>query len=188
MFWTVAATLLTVHVNLVIDRSINSETLPLVAKAEVEEIWRPYGVQIEWEDPDKTAALCLQALVDRRRPHRTENGTVVLGNTVVHSGAGAQAPIRISYDTIDALVEDDFRTPRLMHEYEVAIALGRVLAHEIGHVLLGAPAYHDEVGLMRPNFPSNEFTPSERSRFTLSERSAARLRRRIAVLDTGTCE
>jgi hypothetical protein len=69
-----------------------------------------------------------------------------------------------------------------LHEHAVALALGRVLAHELGHVLLGSPAYHDQDGLMRATFLSNDLARPERSRFRLTDRSVARLRARITSL------
>jgi len=65
-----------------------------------------------------------------------------------------------------------------------ATGLGRVLAHEIGHVLLGVPAYHDPDGLMRTTFVAEDFEGA-RSRFQLMEQSVVRLRARIASLSEG---
>jgi hypothetical protein len=72
-----------------------------------------------------------------------------------------------------------------MHDQAVARALGRVLAHEVGHVLLGLPSYHDHEGLMRASFRSNDLRAFDDKPFRLSDQSLARLRSRIAALLDG---
>ena len=70
----------------------------------------------------------------------------------------------------------------LLHDYAIAAALGRVVAHEIGHVLLGMPAYYDTDGLMRTTFFPDDLARPERSRFHVDASGVARLRSRIAVI------
>jgi hypothetical protein len=62
---------------------------------------------------------------------------------------------------------------------------GRVLAHELGHVLLGSPGYHDPAGLMKARFMADDLVRLERSRFRLADSSIVRLRDRIATLSEG---
>ena len=62
-----------------------------------------------------------------------------------------------------------------------ARALGRVLAHEIGHVLLSAP-YHDEAGLMRAVFRPDELAGPDRAPFRLTCGGIGRLRSRVRML------
>ena len=70
----------------------------------------------------------------------------------------------------------------LVHDYVLAVGLGRVLAHEIGHVLLGMPAFHDSAGLMRPRSCPMISARPEPAGFRLAPRSVSRLRARIAAL------
>jgi hypothetical protein len=72
----------------------------------------------------------------------------------------------------------------IVPDHDLGRGLGRVLAHEIGHVLLGAP-YHDEVGLMRAVFRPDELGELDRAPFRLTCSGVARLRGRIGLL-TGT--
>ena len=65
--------------------------------------------------------------------------------------------------------------------FELARALGRVLAHEIGHVLLRLPL-HDATGLMRAVLSPSELAEPNRSRLGLANRSVGRLRSRLAAL------
>jgi hypothetical protein len=179
---TLLAALLTVQVNLVFDPAISPTAIARVAKAEVKAIWESNGVDIVWTDTDGQAAMCLDAFVEGRRSHAANLEPMVLGRAVVAPSDDGQAPIRVAFDAIDAVVQSRPGVPLGLREYTLATALGRVLAHEIGHILLGAPAYHDTEGLMRAAFPTNELAPPERARFQLTERSANRLRARIAAL------
>ena len=63
-----------------------------------------------------------------------------------------------------------------------ALTLGRVLAHELGHVLLGSPGYHGPEGLMKATFMADDLVRLERSRFRLADRSIVRLQERLAAL------
>lgn len=183
MALTLAAAVLMLHVHLRFDSAIKSSALSKEAKSEVETIWRPYGVAVIWDDPDNRASMCIDAFVHRHQPLVDDPARPVLGHAVLNSAPGTIGLIRVAYDAIDALVHPQFSpSTDSLHDHTIAIALGRVLAHEIGHVLLGAPAYHDYGGLMRSTFMSNEFTLSDRSRFQLTPRSIERLHARMASL------
>jgi hypothetical protein len=69
-----------------------------------------------------------------------------------------------------------------LYERDLGIAVGRVLAHEIGHALLGGPPFHDATGLMRANFRADDLTNFDPRLFRLSSESEARLRVRNAAL------
>jgi len=68
----------------------------------------------------------------------------------------------------------------VLYDRELGRALGRVMAHEIGHVLLGMPTYHDNQGLMRARLPIHELARFDRGGFRLTDASARRLQDRIA--------
>ena len=151
-----------VSVHLNFDRSITPRLMKSLQE-ETEGIWRPYGVQIEWNGDDKPEtvvnAFPLEAIVERQIAGLSlSDETTILGRAVVQLGAPAAQPIRVSFDATEHLLA--LRTPRSSlgrseREGELARALGRVLAHEIGHVLLAAPN-HDREGLMRAAFRPNE--------------------------------
>ena len=179
----VHADTLAVNVNLEFDPSITSSAIKAIAKDEAAAIWRVYGVDILWTDRRSDGAMSLDAIVERDHEHVDVDGSrLVLGRTTIALNTAAQAPIHISFDAINALVERRYAANVWRQERESGTGLGRVLAHEIGHVLLGAPAYHDPDGLMRTTFVANDFVWGQRSRFQLTEQSAARLRARIASL------
>ena len=152
-------------------------------KEEAATIWKIYGVDLQFAKPNADAALSLDVFVERTPPSRKHTGEpTVLGRTTIASALASQAPLRISFDAVTALLDSQHGVNPLLHDYAIAAALGRVVAHEIGHVLLGMPAYHDTDGLMRTTFFPDDLARPERSRFLLTHRSVARLRSRIAVI------
>jgi hypothetical protein len=174
---------LAVQVNLEFDRSITSNTIKAIARDEAAAVWRVYGVELRWTDSGARAAVTLDVIVGRYRQRVELDGSpAVLGYTTIASAPAAPAPIRVSFDAVDSLIERRPGADPLLHQREIGTALGRVLAHEVGHVLLGAPAYHDPDGLMRATFPSDDLVRPERSLFRLTPHSVARLQVRITSL------
>ncbi len=174
---------LAVHVNVSFDDSITSQAIKAGAMEEAAMIWKIYGVDLQFAKPSADAALSLDVFVERTPPSRKHTGEpTVLGHTTIASALTSQAPLRISFDAVTALLDSQHGVNPLLHDYAIAAALGRVVAHEIGHVLLGMPAYHDTDGLMRTTFFPDDLARPERSRFMLTHRSVARLRSRIAVI------
>jgi hypothetical protein len=177
-----------VSLRLHVDRSIASRLDTRVLEEETASIWRPYGVQLEWTDARtaETAAngfaldVSLEPRIEQseRRPWAT-----VLGSARVDLDSPGRQPIRVSVDATESVLNlrrglglSGFVTDR-----ELARGLGRVLAHEIGHVLLGAP-YHDDAGLMRAVFLPNELAEPDRALFRLTCTDVARLSARLHVL------
>jgi hypothetical protein len=176
--WSVVA--IVVHVALSFDPSIHSRIVRRGVSSEASAIWREYGVDLDW-GTRSGADLCLTAYVDRSGA--TGKAGAVLGSAYVpeHADRGV-VPIRIGFDAVDQLAEPSAALNAMLHEYAVSTALGRVLAHEIGHILLGLPSYHDASGLMRPAFSSTDFSRSDRWRFRLENRSIERLHARLPAL------
>ena len=181
-------TLAAVHVHLRIDRSITSRPLEALAKSEATAIWREYGVDLQWGDQGLEPALCLDAFVEGRRPQQTVaigHTPLVLAHTMIAPDTIVRAPIRVSFEAMEALLDAHHFSSLIERDRGVAIALGRVLSHEVGHVLLGSPGYHDPEGLMKARFMADDLVRLERSRFRLADRSIVRLRERIAALSEG---
>ena len=176
--WTAVAIL--VYIGLSFDPSIRSSVIRTRATEEATAIWHDYNVDLDWRGDDD-AEMCVTASVDRTRRRAEPDKAMILGSTVVPDRPnGPVAPIRIGFDAIDDLAEPPATSNPILHDYSVGTAIGRVLAHEVGHILLGAPAYHDGDGLMRRNFLSNDFLPWDRSRYRLSPGSVARLYDRLS--------
>lgn len=179
----------TIAVRLRIDASIDSRRITALLKDEAEGIWRPYGIQLDWADTDgagpAAASLSLDATVERQfeRPRLLE-GPRVLGRVVMNPATSSWRPIRVSFDAIESVLAQR-TTGRRSHagivpDRDLARALGRVLAHEIGHVLIGAPG-HDRAGLMRATFNPEQLGEPDRRPFQLTCSSADQLRRRLAA-------
>jgi hypothetical protein len=71
--------------------------------------------------------------------------------------------------------------PPALADQITARALGRVLAHEIGHYLLASPA-HTRIGVMRATFNGRHLTEWDRGDFDLDREAIPRLRARLARL------
>jgi hypothetical protein len=176
-----------VAVRLHIDPSIKSRRIREGLKDEAASLWRPYGIRLEWREASASDAalqgLTLEASLDRD-PERGQNQEwrPVLGHVEVRPDMPRRRPIHVSFDAVEAVLA--LRTnvgaalKGVVLDYELGIALGRVLAHEIGHVLLGAP-YHDPAGLMRASIPPNELAVPARTAFRLTCSGVDRLRSRF---------
>ena len=146
-----------------------------VAKAEVDTILQEVGIQIEWIDcpivsrnqpqPDR----CRQAAAPHelllrfvKDPAPVEGRPVTLGASLIDRVADAGVLITVYPGLVKAQLAD--------LRDSAGLGLGRVIAHEIGHMLLGTRE-HARRGLMRavwvtqdgqPNFLSNwRFLPDE---------------------------
>jgi hypothetical protein len=166
---------LTVHVRVAYDQSITSKLLRRSFRNEAAAIWEDYGVEILWSDSEVPADVHLDAIVARKRSDRVLTvREPVLALTRLENGA-VREPIRVLFDTIDAMLQERHEgIESARYEQVLGRALGRVLAHEIGHVLLGRQ--HDPEGLMRATFPVYDLTRFDRERFRLTRASADRLR------------
>ena len=149
---------------------------------EAARIWQPYGVDIIWAENGVEPSLRLHASVERDTDLTVVAGSgPVLGRATVDPSGETPGPIDISFDTIDRMLQDQTDNPGV-HELQLGRALGRVLAHELGHILLGSPAYHDPDGLMRATFTGGELAYIDPYRYRLADRSVRRLQARLARL------
>jgi hypothetical protein len=176
-----------IQLHLQLDRSI-ARRLPLAElQDEVEQIWRPYGVRITWPDSRSRAeSFPLIAVVDHRSERAgVQIGPLVLGRAFIDPSYPPTRPISVSFEaTEQTLAQRPHAWASIagrLHERELARALGRVLAHEIGHVLLAVRA-HDRTGLMRETFTPEDLAGADRSPFALTPNSVGRLRSRIERL------
>jgi hypothetical protein len=162
-------------------------------KDEASAIWKMYAVRLDWPATSRAPACIAEAgsldvFVDRPRVRRPMTSNPVLGSTRVPVTVIDKAPIYVDQGAtervLSALTADQL--VRLVgHSFltqsDVGRALGRVLAHEIGHVLLGAGS-HDARGLMRAVFPAGDLVGRERHFFDLLPTGVAHLREREPVL------
>ena len=163
-------------------------------QSEASSIWEPYGVWIQWSDA-ASAARCtgvqgsFDVFVERTRVRRPTSQGVTLGSTFLPIAAIDHAPIHVDQEATERTLAS-LPVGQLLHltgrlapgPSDVGRALGRVLAHEIGHVILAARA-HQRGGLMRPAFRADDLISRHRWPYRLSSAELARLRQREIELD-----
>ena len=175
-------------IHLQVDRSITSRGMLTGLKHETESLWRLYGVRVAWTDigADETTkpGLSVEAFLEQRigKEPNQPIWTPVLGRASVTMEARDRLPIRVSFDATQSLLA---RRPSsqtspggIAYDHDLGRALGRVLAHEIGHVLLAAPN-HANAGLMRAAFRADELAALDRAPFRLTCIGVSRLENRI---------
>ena len=154
---------------------------------EASAIWQRYGVRIQWSTIPRDVHCprvhgSFEVFIKYQLP-AVGNGSasVVLGSTQLAPAAIHHAGICVDYDETQHLLESLSASrliPLVGHPdigpADIGRALGRVLAHEIGHVLLGA-ARHQPGGLMRPSFNPEDLAARQRWSYTLSKKEVERL-------------
>ena len=195
--WTIAVMAVHADVNervaidirLRLDQSIAIGQIAADLKREVDAIWEPYGIRVEWTDADAIDApanpVSLDVKVEREFERVRVGWPLILGHVDLTPAASVWRPIRVSIDATEQALSE--RTtgrstgPGPVLDRHMAVALGRVLAHEIGHVLLGPP-FHDRAGLMRAALQPNELGEPDRAPFRLTCSGVVRLRNRLRAL------
>ena len=172
---------------------------PLLLRSMTDEaaaIWKPYGVQIQLTGAVDTVSCPSTAwsfevqVSDGVPPHSTAQ-PVTLGSTWLRRlPISRRSPIHLDYAAIRRLIGllNTFQLDHTIGRRETSLsdmgrALGRVLAHEIGHGLLGAT--HQRRGLMRTTIVATELVGHRRRGYTLSDVEVARLRARERDLGPG---
>jgi hypothetical protein len=156
---------------------------------EASSIWAPYGMRIQWASAasaDRCASSqgSFDVLVSRRRLESVGTSASTLGLTRLVAAAIDHAPIYVDQEATELLLRRltfEQVARALQHARvgpaDVGRALGRVLAHELGHVLLAARG-HQPRGLMRSSFVVEDLIRPQRDAYTLSPSEATRLRQR----------
>ena len=162
---------------------------------EAASIWEPYGVRFEWraaQSPSRCS--CTQAsftvLLDHQHPRSSGFSLpTTLGSTRLVPRAIEQAPIYIDREATEELLGSlgvGQLAPLLgrssVGPADVGRALGRILAHEVGHVLL-ADRDHQPRGLMRKGFGAGDLLTPERGAYGLLPADVARLGQREQTLN-----
>ena len=185
-----AAAGLCVDVEVHVDGVAPARDLVDSFEGEAAAIWAPYGVDLRWRPAACPAAdVSFDVMVERRLPDALLH-TRVLGTTHVQLTCTDRVPIRIdaaatesAIRTLSAAQLMDTTGRPWLGPTDIGRALGRVLAHEIGHVLLGLPN-HQLSGLMRRSFQPADMVRQDGAQYTLSDDEVARLRHRSEMVLT----
>lgn len=149
-----------------------------VMKKELVRIWAGEGVRIIWrsseaEVPPGDRFLRLSLMGDEDRSHPATN-RYVLGDYLPNEGRIRVSMFAASQTAINSSVAS--RRSSQPFEYPLALGyvLGRAIAHEVGHALLGID--HAEGGLMQAAFNPRVIAESASDRFHLTVAESTRLR------------
>jgi hypothetical protein len=148
---------------------------------EAARVWKRYDIQVDGKVPTACdgRSMSLLVVLDRERPK--EEGEGGLGAIRFTPDGSPDSTITLHYDTIAHLatsqpvmgVEPLLWPPRLRDEI-TARAVGRALAHEIGHYLLRWP-HHAKSGLMRGELRASALADPTNNSLVLDDSDRARL-------------
>ncbi len=141
--------------------------------AEAGAIWQPAGVTLQVREPNTPdrAGVGSDVTITFDAASRPAGAyTAPLGWVRFDRVAGPESVIHLSIANAENLLERSGAMrdkPMLWHDVLIARAMGRALAHELGHYLLQSPE-HAPQGLMRAVRPSADFFNPSRKGFELA--------------------
>lgn len=164
-----------------------SRSLVNVVVQESDAVWRAAGFRFVWQIGAHSATANLRvviggggsATVDRYTPLAWINidETGMPEPKIYLSHANAQRFMLASRDAIGVV----HTMPILQRETYLGRALGRALAHEVGHYLMGSNA-HAAKGLMMASHTSVEFFSPERRSFGINAQERQRMAARFTSI------
>jgi hypothetical protein len=161
-----------------------------VITGEADRLWKRYGVTFCWTTSmsgcDRLEVRLRVFVAEEARPpvDASASGTVL--GWIAFSGSTPGTEITLSIAAARAIVGRSHVGDRALIAWPPAVrdryvprVLGRALAHEIGHYVLGSRE-HTRTGLMAASFDPDRITLEGASRFTLSPASAGSVRAHCA--------
>jgi hypothetical protein len=175
----ITATLLTVRfynyagVPAEILADAEKESVRIFREAGIELSWAPCAVSDrDFEDSPSKFAACRQASdASIVRIEAQSNAPPVPRSKGSAAGAALEDRIAVSYDRVEQVHADAAHISR-------ATLLGHVMAHELGHFLLGENS-HSSDGIMINVFREQELRRAERGKLLFTRRQAAQMRAKI---------
>jgi hypothetical protein len=169
--------------------------------AEADAVWGGTGLRFLWQPIDRDPGGGLSRIASARRfgppvlrvtigheTHRAKDFRVPLGWIVFEDATTPAQEIYVSYNNAVALLERSAgivgaieSMPLLKRELMLARAMGRALAHELGHYL-SASKVHTSKGLMMAVHSAAEFFSPDRQRFTLEAAERQRIVARMTSI------
>jgi hypothetical protein len=156
--------------------------------AEASAIWRQAGVTFAWRVDARRPATALRVTIGHGSGRTPSNDVLPLAWILFDTDTAPERDIYVSYDNVVLLmrrsqgvvgrVED---MPPAKMVVLLSRALGRALAHEIGHYLL-ASKVHTASGLMQTRRSVSELFSLYTSRFTLDATQRVQVAARVIRL------
>ena len=171
----------TVPVELIVRPGQFREGFLRQIRQEAEAIWQKNGVTIVWRGGSPSACDPPLRVWLARTQKRSVVPDAAMGSILFDHGVPLPV-IHLSIDNVEALIRSIPLTADIsaIHDLQVARALGRSLAHEIGHYVLSRQT-HERQGLMRATWPIQEaVAPGRRDFELMPEQRAAALERLAA--------
>ena len=155
------------------------------ALAEADAIWRYSGFAFAWQRlPHEAAAATLQVVIGHD-VRAVSGGALALGWIVFADSAPLQQ-IYLSYENAQQLLVESpgvvgplANMPLFERETLLSRAMGRALAHEMGHYLLSSKV-HTLTGLMRARISAAEFFGNDNRRFKLDNGQRSSITARLS--------
>ena len=170
-----ANSIVDVRIRVVVFGQLSAQAVAAI-RTEVGRIWSPAGVRLIWPSPGQQTAVAQNSGYDV---------TVLVEDDPVWDSAprnflafvslrspSAGTPVAVIFTSIARtrrLVEQRCareRLPRTFVESRLPIVLGRAIAHELGHYLLGS-TIHSRSGLMRASLSADDVLNTNDERFAL---------------------
>jgi hypothetical protein len=149
-------------------------------------IWRGAGVMIEWrlstESSFESDPLTVRVLLEEARGSASGRD-LPLGWINFDTSGRSEGIVHLSYPNVVQLLDatEAFRNrPTSYRELLAARALGRALAHELGHHLTASKA-HSPSGLMRARQLLDELFSPDRTGFSLNDNELERVARTLTL-------
>jgi hypothetical protein len=166
----------TIRVRLAFDAASGLTTAgQLAAVAEAAQVWKPYGVLVYAGSADNCDAD-LTVTADRASRRDASLGSVRFGADGIpdsHIDVRYDAVVQLAIGT-GAFGMAAREWPVRLRDEVIARAVGRTLAHEIGHYVLQSP-HHAKSGLMRQRQRAAALASPDRTGFALTPSDVARL-------------
>ena len=181
----------TIRLGIVLDDRGSPAARHLAATiAEADRIWHRHGVTVLVAGAVDFAPDALRLTLTFEPARRKPGQEPGLGSIWFDEDGSPGNVVALDLTAVTAHIKQATIGGRPYGEWPPALAaqmvgraLGRVLAHEIGHYLLASPA-HARTGLMQAAFNSRELAGWDRRSFELDETALPRLRARLARLES----
>ena len=164
----------------VTDRAKLSPRELATAEAQAAAAYRMSGLEIVWssrawepvDDNPASEPVDVHVVIIPRDAVQKKCRAQGLSDSVmgVAISSATEARGRIAY-----IFYDRIERIAVSHQTPIARGLGHIMAHEVGHLLIGSDS-HSEQGLMKPNW-----NPWESRAQTFTEREAQQIRRRFSA-------